>query len=35
MATIQTGAMVMTKGRIVSLPEWDTRSKASNTATVP
>ena len=34
-ATIQTGAIVMTNGRMVSLFECDTRSKASKTATVP
>jgi len=34
-ATAQTGAMVMTKGRRVSLFEWETRSKARKTITVP
>ena len=34
-ATIQTGAIVMMKGRMVSLFECETRSKASKTATVP
>ncbi len=34
-ATAQTGAMVMMKGRIVSLFECDTRSKARKTMTVP
>src|SRR5258708_34303705 len=31
----QTGPMVMTKGRIVSLAELELRSKAWNTSTVP
>jgi hypothetical protein len=35
MATAQTGAIVMTNGRIVSLAELELRSKASNTATLP
>ena len=35
MATAQTGAIVMTNGRIVSLAEFELRSNASNTATVP
>jgi hypothetical protein len=34
-ATAQTGAIVMTNGRMVSLAEFELRSKASNTATVP
>ena len=34
-ATAQTGAIVITNGRIVSLAELEIRSKASNTATVP
>ena len=34
-ATAQTGAMVMTKGRIVSLFECETRSNARKTMTVP
>ncbi|TME05617.1 MAG: LLM class F420-dependent oxidoreductase [Chloroflexi bacterium] len=35
MATAQTGAMVITNGRIVSLAECELRSKASKTRTVP
>ena len=35
MAIAQTGAIVMTKGRMVSLTECESRSKAMNTATVP
>ena len=35
MATAQTGAMVITNGRIVSLLERETRSNAMKTATVP
>ena len=34
-AMIQTGAIVITKGRIVSLFECETLSNASKTATVP
>ena len=34
-AMIQTGAIVMRNGLIVSLFECDTRSNASKTATVP
>jgi hypothetical protein len=34
-ATAQTGAMVMTKGRIVSLFECETRSNARKTMSVP
>ena len=34
-ATAQTGAMVMMKGRMVSLFECDTRSNARKTMTVP
>ena len=34
-ASAQTGAMVMMKGRIVSLPECETRSNARKTMTVP
>jgi len=34
-ATIQTGAMVMTNGRSVSLAECDCRSNARKTKTVP
>ena len=35
MASAQTGPIVITKGRMVSLTEWELRSKASNTRTVP
>ena len=35
MATAQTGAIVMMNGRMVSLAECESRSKAMNTATVP
>lgn len=35
MARTQTGPMVRTNGRMVSLAELDVRSNASNTATVP
>jgi hypothetical protein len=35
MARAHTGPMVMTKGLIVSLAEFELRSKASNTITVP
>lgn len=35
MATAQTGAIVITKGRMVSLAEFELRSKAWNTSTVP
>ena len=34
-ATAQTGAIVMMNGRIVSLFEWETRSIARKTMTVP
>src|SRR5438105_3890770 len=34
-ATTQTGAIVMTKGRRVSLAEFELRSKARKTSTVP
>src|SRR2546421_5354357 len=34
-ATAQTGTIVIRNGRIVSLFEWDWRSKGSNTMTVP
>ena len=35
MATIQTGAMVIRNGRMVSLAEWESRSNARKTSTVP
>ena len=35
MATPQTGVMVITKGRIVSLAEFESRSNAMKTITVP
>jgi len=35
MATAQTGAMVIAKGRIVSLAEFESRSNAMKTMTVP
>src|SRR5256714_9045379 len=35
MATAQTGAIVITNGRIVSLAECESRSNAANTITVP
>ena len=35
MASAHTGPIVMTKGRIVSLAEFELRSKARNTSTVP
>jgi hypothetical protein len=35
MATAQTGAMVITNGRIVSLAECESRSNAMKTMTVP
>jgi hypothetical protein len=34
-ATAQTGVIVIKKGRIVSLAEWEFRSKAMKTRTVP
>ena len=34
-ASAQTGPIVITKGRIVSLLEWELRSKAKKTRTVP
>ena len=35
MATVQTGAMVITNGRMVSLAEFELRSNAMKTMTVP
>ena len=34
-AKAQTGPIVITNGRTVSLPEWELRSKAKKTSTVP
>jgi hypothetical protein len=34
-ASTQTGPIVMTNGRIVSLAEWESRSKAAKTSTLP